>query len=498
MVGIAEKLSELGIVDNLVVGPDDASEVKTLRTQGFNVLMEDLTKIKDDQGLSTILKGLGISVAEISFDREETDKKLSLDELVEQLTYSPKEEEAPQELAESDDLAESETTVELNDIPKSQPVEAKGTTVRLQDVDKRNYDFENQDLMLTQEMIESLMQELSEDFPESPEKMLEEKVAEDNQTMTLDSQEVFTEAIETIMGPEDSDNKIELKKHVNESIIKNADRAGYAAKKLTAALDSTPSADFLEDYLSFMKNRPLIFTKELVDWLVVDIELPNYVQFSQKALILYKMSQTNINFIRKIIEELVSYRMTRSISFQAKEHLRTLIGMITARDVSLQRHAIRSYLTHYEEVKKPDEIWLGLVKYDAALVAIEIIEHQSKIGVSIVQEALKRDLGSYGHILYEVFAAYQKGDLKKVLTAAGPLSDGLVRKQKRIELADMIIKFGSVPIETLAKSVEIDPEELETLVYEMINENEINAKIEVVEGRLCIVQLDEKEKGEEK
>ena len=37
----------------------------------------------------------------------------------------------------------------------------------------------------------------------------------------------------------------------------------------------------------------------------------------------------------------------------------------------------------------------------------------------------------------------------------------------------------------------MDPKELESLVYEMINENEINAKIGVVEGRLCIVQLGE-------
>ncbi|MHA1947450.1 MAG: PCI domain-containing protein, partial [Candidatus Hodarchaeales archaeon] len=60
-----------------------------------------------------------------------------------------------------------------------------------------------------------------------------------------------------------------------------------------------------------------------------------------------------------------------------------------------------------------------------------------------------------------------------------------------------ILKYGSVPIEILAKNVEIEAKELETLVYEMIEANEINAKIEVVEGRLCIVQLEEKEENSE-
>ena len=73
----------------------------------------------------------------------------------------------------------------------------------------------------------------------------------------------------------------------------------------------------------------------------------------------------------------------------------------------------------------------------------------------------------------------------------------IVKMQKRVALAEKIVKFGTIPIETLAKNVDIDAQELETLVYEMINENEINAKIEVVEGRLCIVQLEDKPKEEE-
>ena len=92
---------------------------------------------------------------------------------------------------------------------------------------------------------------------------------------------------------------------------------------------------------------------------------------------------------------------------------------------------------------------------------------------------------------------YQKGDIQRVLTIAGTLSDGLLRKQKRVELAEKIKKFGSVPIETLANSVEIDPKELENLVYEMINEDMINAKIDVVEGRLTIVQLNNQDKTKE-
>ena len=498
LLGLAELCS--GVVDHLVVGPEDAGEIKTLRAQGFNVLMEDLTKIKDSQGLSAILKGLGISLSDISVKKAEVDHQRSLEDLVTQLTYSPSEEKEIEDF--SDAVEEAETTSEI-----SEPVEVIQNdktphSVSLQDVDKKNYDFEDPSLMLTQEMIESLMQELSEEFPEDHvaqkallEKMTAERISPSTST---EPQEGFTETIDKFINLEDYTNQTEMIKQINETISKNADMAGYAAKKLTLALESAKgTSQFADAYLSFTKSTPLIFIKEMVDWLVKDIDSPDYVSFSQKALIVAKMNRTDNQFVEQVLEQLVNHRFSQPLAPKEKEHLRTLIGMITIREVTLQRKAIRAYLSNYTEVQKPDDVWLGLLKYDAALVALEIIEHQSKNGVKIVQDALTRNLGSYGHIIYDVFASYQKGDIQNVLATAGALSEGLVRKQKRVELAEKIVKFGSVPIETLAKSVGLEAQKLETLVYEMINENEINAKIEVVEGRLCIVQLEEKLEEEE-
>jgi hypothetical protein len=498
LLGIAELCS--GVVDHLVVGPDDAGEVKTLRGQGFNVLMEDLTKIKDSQGLSAILKGLGISLSDISVKKAETDQKRSLEELVTQLTFSPVDEKETEDF--SDIVEEAETTKEITEAAEVIHNDKPPHSVNLQDVDQKNYHFDDPNLMLTQDMIESLMEELTEEFPNdhgAQQALLEQMTAEKiSQSTSVEPQEDFTDTIDRFINLEDYTNQTELIQQISEAITKNADMAGYAAKKLTKALESAKGTNqFADAYLSFTKSTPLIFIKEMVDWLVKDIGSPDYVSFAQKALIVAKMSRNDNQFVEQVLEQLVKYRISQPLVPKEKEHLRTLIGMITIREVTLQRKAIRAYLSNYSEVKKPDDVWLGLLKYDAALVALEIIEHQSKDGVKIVQDALTRNLGSYGHILYEVFASYQKGDIQNVLATAGALSEGLVRKQKRVELVKKIVKFGSVPIETLAKNVDIEAQELETLVYEMINENEINAKIEVVEGRLTIVQLEEKSDEEE-
>jgi hypothetical protein len=251
-------------------------------------------------------------------------------------------------------------------------------------------------------------------------------------------------------------------------------------------------------YLEFLKPRPLTFIKELSNWLLTDLESPDFVAFAQRVSVIISMSKYDVQFIEQLIKQLVDFHISKALPPIERERVRAIIGMITARNVTLQRRAIRTYLSNYESPEvKLDEIWLGLIKFDATLVALEIIEHQSELGVKLVQDALTRNLGSFGHVVYDIFQAYQKGDIQRVLTFAGTLSDGLIRKQRRIELAAKITKFGSVPIETLARSVEIDPKELENLVYEMINENEINAKIDVVEGRLTIVQLDDKKAKKE-
>lgn len=495
-----------GIVDNLVVGPDDATEVASLRSKGFNVIMEDMAA-KGKKGLETVLKGMGISIKEISVEKGDQDKKPSLEELVTQLSLS-KEKKEPSIIGEEEKTAVLKGPESL--IEELVDSEVSGNSspsaVKLLDTEARNYDFDDTSISLTQEMIEGLMQELSDEFPAINQKStmtLEGEVLNSSQTPEVTtkfkSQEAFTEAVQTFLTSEFVADERNLVLGIADAITKNADMASYAARKFTAEIEThINNPHYIKAYLEILKPRSLVFSRELMSWLTKDLDSPDFVTFSQKALIIIKLSKFDTQFVEEVIEQMVEFHIAKSLTPKEMEHLRTLIGMITARDVTLQRRAIRSYLSHYEDGQKSDEIWLGLVKFDASLVSLEIIEHQAKLGVKIVQDVLMRKLGSFGHIIYDIFTAYQKGDIQRVLKVAGTLSDTLLRKQKRVGLAEKIKKFGSVPIEILARNVEIEENELESMIYEMISEGEINAKIDVVEGRLCIVQLNNKEEKEEK
>ncbi|MFW9853625.1 MAG: PCI domain-containing protein [Candidatus Thorarchaeota archaeon] len=497
LLGIAE-IGD-GIVDNLVVGPEDASEVTDLRSKGFNVIMQDIEEIEGDKDLNSILKSVGISLKDISIKSEGGGSIGTLEDLVTQLTFKPvekpildsEEETKKIELPPSAAVADMQTTLEVH--AQQEPE----NTVKLQDVNVKNYDFSDPTLALTDDMVEALMKELTGEFPPSSVVIKTGNSDEEKsevKPLQFESQEAFTEAIQNFLKLTSFKNQEELITGIGEAIAENADMAAYAAKRLTSALEVHSNTQELVDiYLRYLKPRPLIFIKELLDLLFKDIGNPDFVSFSQRAAIVVQMRKTELKFVSELIEQMIEFQLVKSLSPKEKEHIRTVLVGITARDVTLQRRAISTFLKHYDETSMNDEVWLGLLKFDAALVALEIVEHQSKKGLHIVQDLSKRHLGSFGHVIYDVWTAYQAGDMQHVLQIAGTLSDGLLRKQQRIELAGRIKKFGSVPIETLSRSVEMDPGELEALVYEMINENELNAKIEVVEGRLTIVQVNNEE-----
>jgi hypothetical protein len=69
-----------------------------------------------------------------------------------------------------------------------------------------------------------------------------------------------------------------------------------------------------------------------------------------------------------------------------------------------------------------------------------------------------------------------------------------------LSLVQNIKKVGTIPLEILAKSLKEDPKELESLVYEMVMNDEIHAKLEIVEGRLYIlpIEIDEDKIRKEK
>jgi len=463
-LGLLEKHAEL--IDQLVVDPEDALEVDNLRSIGFNVIVEDLSKGK--KSMTTILKGMGLSLDDIKIDTKVVDEKPeSLEDLVTKLAYTPS--------FNNDGNAELE-------VEKIEPGEQKEAEEKDNSVEEASDVVKEKKPVITAK--KSAVSELPDQ--DSFDKALAEIPVETGQVY---NQETFTKAIQTFLTSQVLDP--DLATTISAAIAQNSEMAIYAAKKLASSLNSYDKIPQLfQAFIEFTDQKPIIFIKELTDWILKDLDNLDYLAFDEKASIIIEMSKINQLFVEKFVYQLVDVHINKSLVPKKRERLRTLIGTITMRNITLQRVAINAYLGMYTKELSDTtkaEIWLGLIKFDAVLVVSELIERNTEIGETMLEDALARNLGSFTHILYEVFQAFKEGDLQRVLTITGTLSDTLLMKKQRVELASQIKKFGSVPMNTLAKRVEMDPKELENIVYEMIGNGEVNAQIEVIDGRLVII-----------
>lgn len=507
-LGLIGKLE--GIVDHLVIDAENIIDLDALREKGFNIIIEEQNKGR--KSIATILKGIGMSIDDISIGKDEREKKKgkSIDELVTQLSVHPK--EVQEEIRKL--VTEETDEKSISDTEDVKIENGASSLIELSDTEEELVKATNGQSQVDVEELEHLAQlwvedQKPDDEPDtttgdstsSESKTLEEKPKEEKPDIASFTEETFTKAFQNLLNPE-IDEKDELIDNLSAAISKNSEMGIYAAKKLTHSLENyTNLPNLFEIYLKFATKKPLIFINELGEWITKDISDLDFLGLEERSGIILeinKLDNDNGNIVEGFLELMVDAHVNKAFSPRERERLRTFIGIITARNVSLQRSAIRHYLTNYDKIKgvRPPELWLGLIKFDATLVVSELIELSSEVAQEFVNDILTRDLGSYAHIIYDVYNAYTKGDLQRVLNVAGTLSDTLMRKTDRVELAEKIKKYGSISVEALAKRVEKAPEELEQLVYEMIEANELNVRIEVVEGRMTIVYSKEEEKKE--
>lgn len=239
-------------------------------------------------------------------------------------------------------------------------------------------------------------------------------------------------------------------------------------------------------------SSDLSFKRIILSWLVNHLEDPDFSVQDQQIAILKRIRDIKTDFVGQVLDSFVLQTLNTS-SPARKERARTLVLRTAITSKKLSKYVIRSYLRLFEENKvNRRELWSGLSSFDARLVGVELIEGYSVAkSKQVAQAATEKSLGSFSDLLALIVDAYANGDMDQVLSLCGSLSDSALRKARRLSLAQNIKKVGTIPLEILARSLKEDPKELETLVYEMVMNDEISAKLEIVDGRLYIIPIEE-------
>ncbi len=136
------------------------------------------------------------------------------------------------------------------------------------------------------------------------------------------------------------------------------------------------------------------------------------------------------------------------------------------------------------------EIWNILTAFNAAMVGIELIVNFSKDRAEelIRRTPLLRYTGSFINTINKIMVYWKEGDKQAIANLTGSvLPTQMVRKLERIDLARKIRKLRVVPLTTLAETLNMDPKKLEVMIAEMVMKDDLDIKMEVLDGRMVIV-----------
>lgn len=246
-------------------------------------------------------------------------------------------------------------------------------------------------------------------------------------------------------------------------------------------------------FMKLSTDHSISFRSVLQSWIINHLSDPDFGIHEQQAVIFRRMATIKVNFIGKVLESFTIQLLTSKHSPAERERGRSVLHRTALHSKKLAKSVIRSYLSLFDDAdSNRSDIWLGLSGFEAQLVGIEIVQNYSMIKCQkIAKEAQKLGLGSFSILLDEIIQAWASGDIDEVIKIVGTLTEEAARKAHRLKLATNIKKIGTIPLETLARSLKEDPKELESLVYEMVMNDEIQAKLEIVDGRLYIMQLNE-------
>ncbi|MHA1992108.1 MAG: PCI domain-containing protein [Candidatus Hodarchaeales archaeon] len=506
------------VADTLIIDQNDSGDAQLMRDSGFNVVTEDLSNIENSKEfLDVVLRSAKIDPEEIKLEQEEilkSSRRGNIEKLVFDVAKVPG---LAVELPSPDLLVTSESSQIIEDQLKAS--QNGSITININENPSSEIKADSEVIQKTLEAIESSIEEDSgsevsekqkadrKAIQEEIEKELndvkgKEKVKEEEKEKTSerDTVETLLDIIEDDKLPEDFDKYIE---EIENAIKNDSSVAIFSGNRLIEIITETGSDKIrkfgITVFTKLSEERKIAFKRIIQSWLKNALDNPDFGIQEHQAKILLLIADQDPELIGDTLKAFISQVSTNGISEIEKERSKNLILQVAINNKFATKSAINQYLELFDDKEVSEgDLWASLTSFDARLVGIELVENFSlDVCHEITEKALEKHLGSFSSLLNDIVSAFNEGDMDKLLGIVGNLSEAAVRKAKRLALAQKIEKLGSVQLETFAKSIKEDPKELEALVYEMVMNNEINAKLDMIEGKMFIKFVSEKEKEEE-
>lgn len=521
--GLADLAS--GVIDRVVVDKEDIDCSEYFISKGMSVLAEDLTSEKNIRSMSFL--ELVLQAADLELvDVAKTTVKESEEDEEEETTTEDVEDGEPKEVATKAEKKSKKASAGATKA-KRKGKKAPADTEEAEDTEEEEEEEEEEKETSSEESaavgIEAIANgdETSEASTAAEKPKAEEITSEEKKEPEADTAETAVQGEEE-GEDEDAPQSVQIShvtaredidKLVNSiltltgtavddtiaelvaSIEADDSLAHYAADVLYEHVRRAPTHAALHKYgrtlCGTSSASPIVFRQVLGKKLLESQESSSFEARVHAASSAGSLAEFNIELITNVVESLIDAQLARDTLDHMKERIRFMVLKIAMEKDRLLKHTVGAYLKFFADAKAPKkELRHTLMSYEAGVVGLTLIEDFSlEKARDIVRDMRANiDLGSWGALIDELLTNWEKGNVNRIVALGGALSQLAVKKSQRLILAEKITKLGSIAVEALAKSLDMDAKDLESMVSDMILNDELAARLEIIEGRVHIIQ----------
>ncbi|MHA1201039.1 MAG: PCI domain-containing protein [Candidatus Heimdallarchaeaceae archaeon] len=517
-------------VDTIIIDSKDSDLVPTLREAGITVLVEELTpeNLASQEFLETILRSVDITLESITIEPKERVEGLG-DKLV-NLFKGRVEKKDVKEVHELLEMEPSSIDIPIPSVEETLP---EISIVEKEHLSILEEPSEEEDFSITDEFQMEIIdtEELIPKIPTTPGK---EAVKEVDFLQPFPDGKFILPGIEQIKQLELEDiESLDIDDHIISSFIDramNSNTEGLEVvfsdllalqnnpllidkiyhtlmRKLAKARELGPE-EKIADMITYLSAHKPDFYTERIDSLLDETlqakEEKEFYKNLRKATLVIKSS---LLIAGEVIEKFICQNITTD-DIYLEDKLRRIINAIALTDpnlLELVAKVLASIYTKEIQNEKPsdtilDRIMAFLSLFDGCTVGIAFILNDfDKVIESIIAKFETMHFSvSYEEIVKNILHAYKDGTYEDLIEAlrGRELPESIESDMMKRKYVISLSKVGSIPLELFAENLKVPIEKAEKVIYDLILKEEITARIELVNGRLYIVQ-EHPEKGEE-
>ncbi len=509
-------------VDTIIIDSKDSDLVPTLREAGITVLVEELSQenLASQEFLETVLRSVDVTLESITIEPKE-----SVEGLGDKLVSLFKGRVEKKDVVEVQELLATETSLVDISIPSVDealleiPIEEKDPLGILEEP------IEKEDFSITDEF-EMEVIDTEELIPTIPPTPIKETVKETDFLQQVSDGKFILPGIEQINQLELEDiESLDVDEHIISSFIDRAMNSNTAGLEVVfidlLALQNNPllidkiyqtlmnkmvkvrefsPEEKIADIITYLSaHKPDFYTNRinlLLDETLHAKEEKEFYKNLRKATLVIKSSQL---IAGEAIEKFICQNITTD-DIYLEDKLRRIINAITLTDpnlLELVAKVLASIYTEEIQTEEPrdtimDRIMSFLSLFDGCTVGIAfILNDVEKVFESIIAKFETMHFSvSYEEIVKNVLQAYKDGTYEDLIEAlrGRDLPESIEFEMMKNKYIKNLSKVGSIPLEIFAENLKIPIEKAEKVIYDMILKEEITARIELVSGRLYIVQ----------